>query len=375
MTIHHTRLEDVVVRAWSPLTPSFEVTTIPVQDAANVLADGTPCFARLNYDEALDVARAHDARLIAPSEVEQLRRVGLQLMPYLGTSTAENAIEHSERHDGDVWRQLRARGWDGSQPVAGAGKHWVDGAPAGQSRLMGWDVDGPGPGLKWWQPDAVAHNRKHFDDGSTTMLVRARRTIVEPAPGLASRLVAASRKTFAGFVSRLMMPLPPTLGEALLEEARKDLGVRESTGYNRGTEVDRYNTSCGARLGDPWCGTSLTTWLRRAALRLKMKPTIPGSPRAKDFMAQLQKLGRWFTADEIRANPRLLRPGMIHVWHRGKPGALTGHVGVHERVRDAEVFATVEGNSGTGPFGEGNRVAEMGRRFDDPLWLGAGWVD
>lgn len=92
-------------------------------------------------------------------------------------------------------------------------------------------------------------------------------------------------------------------------------------------------------------------------------------------MEQLEAAGRWFTADELRANPKLLRAGMIHVWHRGKAGARTGHVGVHERVRDGSVFATVEGNSGTGPFGEGNRVAEMARRFDDELWLGAGWVD
>jgi hypothetical protein len=125
-------------------------------------------------------------------------------------------------------------------------------------------------------------------------------------------------------------------------------------------------------MGSPWCASSLTAWLRRACLRLKMKAPILGGAGAKRIMFELQKAGRWFTADEIRANPALLRPGMIHCWDRGGE---KGHVGVHERVRDAETFATVEGNSGTGPFGDGNRVAEMVRSFEDERWLGAGWVD
>lgn len=175
MTTHRTLPPAAAIHhsGWARLPgTTVEVTRLPVIDTAHALPTSEPLFARLTYADALTVAAAHGARLIAPGHVEALRRHGLQLVPYLGTPIAETSLVHSERHDADVWSQLRARGWDGAQPVAGAGKHWVHGAPVGRSRLMGWDVDGPGPGLRWWQPDDVAHNRQHHDDGTTTMLER-----------------------------------------------------------------------------------------------------------------------------------------------------------------------------------------------------------
>jgi N-acetylmuramoyl-L-alanine amidase-like protein len=179
VTTFRSRPEDVRIHAsgWATLPNGVEVTALPVQDVTATLDDGTtddaePLFARLTYDDALAVAERHGARLIAQETVHELGRNGLQLVPYLGTPIAETDIVHSRRHDRDVWRQLRARGWNGAVPVAGAGKHWIAGAPAGRSRLMGWDVDGPGPGKTLWQPPMVAHNRMHFDDGTTTVLER-----------------------------------------------------------------------------------------------------------------------------------------------------------------------------------------------------------
>ena len=182
--IHHTRPAHAVLspQRWLRLDAAWDVSALPLWDMQASLDDGTPLFARLNYDEALEVAAREGAQLPQPEHLEQLRRVGVQLQPYLGTPVAENAIEHSRRHDGDVWRQLRQLAWDGSRPVAGAGKHWIAGAPAGKSRLMGWDKDGAGPGTAWWQPASVAHNRQHFDDGTTTLLVRPALHDTDPAP-------------------------------------------------------------------------------------------------------------------------------------------------------------------------------------------------
>lgn len=180
---------------WSRLDDTHEVTAVPLIDNAHSLESGMPLFARLNYDEALSVAGRYGARLIAPSEVEMLRNVGLQLMPFLGTPRAENGIEHSEAHDRDVWRQLRKLAWNGKRPVCGAGKHWVDGAPPGRSRLMGWDKDGAGPNKTWWQPDSVAHNRAHFDDGTTTVLVRnAKGAIRQTVESMWDEFVAVARR-------------------------------------------------------------------------------------------------------------------------------------------------------------------------------------
>lgn len=207
--IHHTRVEDAEVHpsGWYPLTDTIEVTRLPVVDRANRLPDGTPLFARLNYDEALEVAKREGARLIGVAELEEIRRVGVQLVPYLGTPTAENDIVHSMRHDSDIWRQLAALGWTGGPPVCGAGKHWLDGAPAGKSRLGGWDKDGPGPRLDWWQKPTVAHNRLHFDDGTTTVLARARK-VEGNGPGLGSRLLGAGRRLVDALASLIPKPAP-----------------------------------------------------------------------------------------------------------------------------------------------------------------------
>jgi hypothetical protein len=175
--IHHTKIADAFVDEWVPLGPGKMVSRQPVLDRAHTLKGtvqgaSVNLYARLNYDEASEVARSVGGRLPTSAEIDELRAVGVQLQPYLGTPRAENDVEHSQRHDFNVFLQKSELGWDGSAPLAGAGKHWIAGAPAGRSRLKGWDKDGAGPGLEWWQPDQVAHNRAHFDDGTTTMVVR-----------------------------------------------------------------------------------------------------------------------------------------------------------------------------------------------------------
>lgn len=168
--IHRTRPQDAAVHCsgWARLPSGVEVTRLPLVDMSQQLGSDEHLFARLTYADALAVAEREGARLIAPETLLELYEHGLVLVPYLGTPTAETALGHSRRHDVDVWRQLGELGWDGRALVANAGKHWVSGAPAGRSRLMGWRK---GDGT-WWQPLAVAHNRQHHDDGTTTLLER-----------------------------------------------------------------------------------------------------------------------------------------------------------------------------------------------------------
>lgn len=169
--IHHTKIADVVALAPVKFGSTTWISPLPLLDRAHSLPDGNHLLARLNYDENSHAAMALGGRLPTSEEIELLRKVGLQLTPFLGTPRAENGIEHSEAHDRSVYAQLAKLGWDRTTPVAGAGKHWIAGAPEGESRLKGWDKDGAGPGTAWWQPDQVAHNRFHFDDGTTSLVV------------------------------------------------------------------------------------------------------------------------------------------------------------------------------------------------------------
>jgi hypothetical protein len=154
--VHHTRPQDTAVVSWEILDADWEISSPALID--------------------------HGGVLLGLDHFETLRSTAVVVLrPYLGTPRAENGIEHSIAHDENVWAELLALGWyAGRGPVAGAGKHWIAGAPPGRSRLVGWDKDGDGPGQTLWQPPSVAHNRAHFDDGTTTLIVR-RRTDLEAA--------------------------------------------------------------------------------------------------------------------------------------------------------------------------------------------------
>jgi len=166
-----------------------------------------------------------------------------------------------------------------------------------------------------------------------------------------------------------------TLADALLLEAVRSLetGVREGHVANTGGEIDRWLAEVGAGSPNNWCAAAVAHWLRLACARLDVKSPIAGSAGAKATMAQFQAAARWVSAADVRANRgHELKAGMVPVWHRGKPGAWTGHIGVLESVpSDGIHFVSIEGNSGP----QTNEVARMTRRLDDPNLLGFGWVD
>lgn len=172
--------------------------------------------------------------------------------------------------------------------------------------------------------------------------------------------------------------LPPTeprvatgtrLGDALLAQARADLGVREER-TNDGARIREYFAGTGVAPPAHWCAAALRFWLRAAARAAGVTAPIAGSVGAKATMVQLQAAHRWISADDLRRDPTRLRPGMIVVWHRGAPGAYTGHIGVVATV-NGHSFTTVEGNSGAAS----NAVATMARSLADVNLLGSGWID
>jgi len=174
---HHTRPEAAYVwrDGWAPLDATWEVSVLALVDGDMHLDAGEPLFARLNYDEALGVADRYRAELVHEEHWPALEHTALILKPELRAPTADmSSVQWSRSHDAAVWRQLEDRHWDEAQAVLGDGKYWLKGAPPGKSRLMGWDKDGPQPGQSLWQPASVAHNRLHFDYGTTTKLVRRR---------------------------------------------------------------------------------------------------------------------------------------------------------------------------------------------------------
>lgn len=303
---------------------------MPVVDTDFSTKAGDHLFARLNYDEALAVASAHGAKLIAHAEVEAVRSVGVQLVPFLGTPRAENEIAHSIAHDESVWAQLRSLGWNGRVPVCGAGKHWIDGAPPGRSRLMGWDKDGPGPSKAWWQPDSVAHNREHFDDGTTTMLVRptgGRKTL----EGLWDELVATATGaalSLADSVAAAAESAP----ERHLARALAEVGVHETPGPASTARIDEY-LATAIRGGVPLNlrGDSEFSWCAAFASWCGLPDGMTPRASVAELIADARKLGLWRSGD---------------VWHDPKPG-------------DLACYARGGGDPRKGGLGHVNRCIEQ----------------
>jgi hypothetical protein len=181
-----------------------------------------------------------------------------------------------------------------------------------------------------------------------------------------------------GALSRLAWPFAGpgmTLGAAVLQEALKSLEARVSEAKgkpNAGIVVDAWLAEVGAPSPNNWCAASVAHWLRMASTRLGVKAPIAGSAGAKATKAQFEQAGRWIDIAKVRADKADLIPGMVPVWHRGKPGDWTGHIGILETVPvDGLHFTSIEGNSGP----TGTEVARMTRRLDDPLLLGFGRLD
>ncbi len=173
MTTHRTTPEHAAVAGWVGLDADNEVTVVPVVDRRYGVEGGGSVYARPTYADSLIICERYGAQMIEPSDVERIREIGVPLVCYLGTPTAETSLHHSKLHDADMHRQLTKLDWQGDQVVMNLLKWWMHSAPAGRSRLKGWwDWNRK----KYWQPDMVAHNREHFDDGTGLMMKRPRRT-------------------------------------------------------------------------------------------------------------------------------------------------------------------------------------------------------
>jgi len=181
MTRYETALEDVGALAWLPFLDG-EITALPLSDRR------TGGFAHLSCRRALEAAALHGARLPTREEVHELHRVGLRVAPVI-LPTAEMvaasgftaqqlreremvSLDWCELHDRAVLDLLDDAGWDGSRPVSGAGKHWIQPCPRGRGRLCGWWQPGAEEPIQAGTDERGTHDDAHHDYATTTLLVR-----------------------------------------------------------------------------------------------------------------------------------------------------------------------------------------------------------
>jgi len=164
--IYQTSPDDATLHAsgWIPFG-DLEITAAPL-----IVAGGDPPFARLTYRDALAVAARFGARLLTLAEHDELWRIGRKLRPVLKTPGPDMAsLEYARQHDAELIDQLVS--WDGTTPLANAGKQWVAGAAPGRALNYGW-WSTMAPKGRMWQTLGTRHDDRHTDYSQLTMLVR-----------------------------------------------------------------------------------------------------------------------------------------------------------------------------------------------------------
>lgn len=126
---------------------------------------------------------------------------------------------------------------------------------------------------------------------------------------------------------------------AIIEHARKYLGVTETGLANRGSVVDRFLETAGTEKGQPWCAAFIYTVCREAGY----KPAVRYPASCRSWIA-------W--AVEHQALLVKPAPGDLVVFDFDADGSKDDHIGVVEKLISfgpVVTLATIEGNTpGTG---------------------------
>jgi hypothetical protein len=130
--------------------------------------------------------------------------------------------------------------------------------------------------------------------------------------------------------------------QCLVAEARKLIGLRESTGQNnRGPELDLLVRSVGGKPGQPWCG-----WAQRR-IHLNCHCAAGGGMASS-----------WFI--KSRLVPGGSVGSVFSIWNRYMNRI--GHVGIVEEVLPSGKFVvTIEGNTNGLGSREGSGVCRLTR--------------
>jgi hypothetical protein len=157
-------------------------------------------------------------------------------------------------------------------------------------------------------------------------------------------------------------PLPPTLDQkclALIEEAKKYIGVTEQGGDNKGPDVERFQSVVdGVASGESWCLAFVQYCVRQVDTYLGCKNWMVPTEHVMRFWNMMPD------ESKIKGGPR---PGCLVIWQYYQDGQQTinGHIGIVTKVIDSVTFETIEGNTGPGSAveREGDGVYTKTRRL------------
>ena len=127
------------------------------------------------------------------------------------------------------------------------------------------------------------------------------------------------------------------LHDALIEEAKKWIGVKEATNHNDGKEVEMFQKAVdGKAQGESWCMAFVQFCLQRVETSQQTRTNMYSSEHCLTVWNKTGT-GMHRTAPE---------PGFVVIWRHG--ATTQGHTGIVTEVLANGEFTTIEGNTGNG---------------------------
>lgn len=153
-------------------------------------------------------------------------------------------------------------------------------------------------------------------------------------------------KSFQSFIyeAQIQLENPATAGDFLSGVLAANLDTKEKPkGSNTSPEVNAYLKSVGLGPGYPWCAAFVYYIFDQLSKKLKIPNPLPKLAGVRNHWAAAPADLK-ITPAEVRANPKLLKPGQIFMQSRGDKAL--GHTGIIVEVNpERGTFVTIEGNS------------------------------
>ena len=149
-------------------------------------------------------------------------------------------------------------------------------------------------------------------------------------------IVIASVMSLCGAVPRYAANMPTSYVEAVVKNAYKDVGLRETTGKNDGKHIDRYARTVKMPLQSAYCYAAIYTWCQDASVFAKLSNPLPrtGSTQTA-FSIAASRLPQATSAQPRR--------GDVLIWRI--PRKWLGHAALITKATSQGVVYTVEANT------------------------------
>ena len=147
--------------------------------------------------------------------------------------------------------------------------------------------------------------------------------------------------------------------EIALAEVSKE--VKESTGRNRGPEIDKYMGRCNMPLSEShdWCGAFVYYCFDEARKRLGKQLPIKGGN-----MWSGRKLKKWCGANWGKVVWDLpLQPGDVYVLYKGHIGLIAGSYSM-DNIMSGSIVSVIDGNQMVDKVHDPNKVSLKKRHRD-----------